>query len=126
MCPFSHLRCGILFRVSAYVHYVLHVRYIFVVFGDFTINKMWNFTHAAPWSTYLYNNRDSACVCVYTVDLHLSVKCVFSALPTSRHDSEQDGKVRFIQPDNLLRMFELEHQGVKLPGNTLLTYHYPQ
>ena len=58
VCNFSHLRCGILFCISTYVLYILHVRYIFVVFGSFTINKMWNSTHAAPWSTYLYNDRD--------------------------------------------------------------------
>ena len=31
VCPFSHLRCGILFCVSAYVRFIFHDRYVFVV-----------------------------------------------------------------------------------------------
>jgi hypothetical protein len=54
VCPFFYLRCGILLCLSANVY---HDRYI-LVFGSSNIIKMWNSTHAAPWSNYLYNDRD--------------------------------------------------------------------
>lgn len=57
VCSFSHLQCGILFCMCALR--ISH-HYIFVVLRSFTIIKMWNSTHAAPWSNYLSWQRSDS------------------------------------------------------------------
>jgi hypothetical protein len=71
VCPFSQLRCGILFCMSAYVCDVDHDRYIVVGFGSVTIFKMWSSTHAAPWSNYSHDGRDNISVVVLVQMLSL-------------------------------------------------------
>jgi hypothetical protein len=56
VCPFSHLLCGNIVLCECLC--ISRTLYLYC-FGSFTIIQMWNSTHAAPWSNYSYDGRDS-------------------------------------------------------------------
>ena len=62
--PFSHLLGGDIVLHECLCALRISRSLYLCCFGSFTIIKMWNSTHAAPWSNYSYDGRDSYTGCL--------------------------------------------------------------
>jgi hypothetical protein len=71
MCPFSHLRCGILFRVSAYVRYCTFV--ISLLFLEISLLIKCGTLHTLRLGPLIHTTIVTVpvCVCVCTLLIYI-------------------------------------------------------